>query len=34
MDLKSVVRLKKYRAYKGEEDKTTANILKRKFNAT
>ena len=33
MGLKSIIRLKKYRSYRGEEDKTTPNILKRKFNA-
>lgn len=33
MDLKSVIRLKKYRSYKGEEGKTAPNILQRKFNA-
>ena len=33
MDLKSVIRLKKYRSYIGEEGKTAPNILQRKFNA-
>lgn len=33
MDLKSIIRLKKYRSYKGEEGKTAPNILKREFNA-
>ncbi|WP_245222031.1 IS3 family transposase [Pedobacter kyungheensis] len=33
MGLKSIIRLKKYRSYKGEEGKTAPNILKRKFNA-
>ncbi|RZK16810.1 MAG: hypothetical protein EOO86_14045 [Pedobacter sp.] len=33
MGLKSIIRLKKYRSYKGEEGKTAPNILKREFNA-
>ncbi len=33
MELKSVVRLKKYRSYKGEQGKTAPNILKREFKA-
>lgn len=33
MGLKSIVRLKKYRSYRGEEGKTAPNILRGKFNA-
>lgn len=34
LGLKSMVRIKKYRSYKGEVGKKTPNILKRDFNAT
>lgn len=31
--LKSIVRIKKYRSYKGQQGKIARNLLKRKFNA-
>ena len=34
LGLKSIVRLKKYRSYKGEQGKIAPNILKRNFKAT
>lgn len=34
MGLKSVIRIKKYKSYKGEQGKITPNILERNFRAT
>jgi putative transposase len=34
LGLKCIVRMKKYRSYKGNVDKIATNILKRDFNAT
>lgn len=34
LGLKSVIRIKKYKSYKGEQGKITPNILERNFRAT
>lgn len=33
LGLKSIVRVKKYKSYKGEQGKIVSNILKRNFKA-
>ncbi len=34
LGLKSIIRLKKYKSYRGEQGKVVANVLKRNFHAT
>ncbi|MFK7061297.1 DDE-type integrase/transposase/recombinase [Flavobacterium oreochromis] len=34
LGLKSIIRLKKYKSYKGEQGKVVANVLERNFHAT
>ena len=34
LDLKSIIRIKKYKSYKGEQGKIIANVLQRDFKAT